>query len=53
MGRVHPGETVSSFMIEGIIDYLLSDEAHSLREKFIFKIIPLLNPDGVVHGNYR
>ncbi|KAL4494540.1 hypothetical protein ABPG72_004442 [Tetrahymena utriculariae] len=53
--RVHPGETVSSFVMKGIIDNLLSDteEAHSLRDRFVFKIIPMLNPDGVVHGNYR
>ncbi|EAS03740.2 zinc carboxypeptidase family protein (macronuclear) [Tetrahymena thermophila SB210] len=53
--RVHPGETVSSFVMKGIIDNLLSDteEAQSLRERFVFKIIPMLNPDGVVHGNYR
>lgn len=24
-----------------------------LRETFIFKIVPMLNPDGVVNGNYR
>jgi hypothetical protein len=24
-----------------------------MREQFIFKIIPMLNPDGVVRGSYR
>jgi murein tripeptide amidase MpaA len=24
-----------------------------LRDKFIFKIVPMLNPDGVIIGNYR
>jgi murein tripeptide amidase MpaA len=54
-GRVHPGETQASFMIQGVIDFLISDrpEAVILRDKFIFKIIPMLNPDGVIHGNYR
>lgn len=53
--RVHPGETVSSFMIKGLIDFLLEDTPDSsyLRNNFIFKIIPMLNPDGVIHGNYR
>ena len=37
------------------MDFLLSSapEADSLRERFIFKIIPMLNPDGVLHGNSR
>lgn len=53
--RVHSGETVSSFMIRGAIDFLLSDtrEARILRKKFVFKIVPMLNPDGVRYGNYR
>jgi hypothetical protein len=53
--RVHPGETNSSFIMHGILDFLTSaaHEAEELRNHFIFKIIPMLNPDGVIHGNYR
>ena len=38
-----------------MIKWLLSDdvEADEIREKFIVKVIPMLNPDGVIHGNYR
>jgi len=28
-------------------------EAEALREIAIFKIVPMMNPDGVIHGNYR
>lgn len=53
--RVHPGETPSSWVMEGVLRYLLSDNevAVRLRDDCIFKIIPMLNPDGVVLGNYR
>jgi len=36
----------------GTIDFLLSDKpiAQSLRELYIFKVIPMLNPDGVING---
>jgi murein tripeptide amidase MpaA len=53
--RIHPGESNSSWMMKGIIDFLVgnSPEARVLREKFVFKIIPMLNPDGVINGNYR
>lgn len=43
-------------MMRGVIDFLTdvdNQEAKLLREKFIFKIIPMLNPDGVINGNYR
>lgn len=53
--RVHPGETNSSFACEGLIKFLLSDseDANNIRTNYIIKIIPFLNPDGVIHGNYR
>lgn len=54
--RVHPGETPSSFVMAGMINFLLSREdpiAFALRRHFVFKIIPMLNPDGVFRGNYR
>jgi len=53
--RVHPSEAVSSLMAEGVINFLLSDskESSELRNKFTFKIIPMLNPDGVIQGNCR
>ena len=53
--RVHPGETMSSWMIKGVMDLLVADTpiANLLRQNFVFLIIPMLNPDGVVYGNYR
>lgn len=54
--RVHPGEVSSSYVLQGIMD-LLTDEksllGRKLRRKFCFKIIPMLNPDGVSRGYYR
>ena len=53
--RVHPGESNASWMMKGVIDFLVgnSAEARALRDHFIFKIVPILNPDGVINGNYR
>ncbi|XP_051979139.1 cytosolic carboxypeptidase 2-like isoform X2 [Xyrauchen texanus] len=53
--RVHPGETNGSWMMQGFLEFILSDlpDACLLREIFVFKVIPMLNPDGVVVGNYR
>ncbi|PIC46834.1 hypothetical protein B9Z55_006397 [Caenorhabditis nigoni] len=53
--RVHPGESPSSHVMHGIIEFLVSkdDRAQKLRKVYCFKIIPMLNPDGVYLGNYR
>jgi len=54
-GRVHPGETNASWMMKGVLDFLTSDDpiAVQLRSVYVFKIMPMINPDGVVVGNYR
>ena len=53
--RVHPGEAMASWMMRGMIDFLLSGHAvaKALRRLFVFQIIPILNPDGVFVGNNR
>ncbi|KAM8780590.1 cytosolic carboxypeptidase 4 isoform 2-T2 [Rhynchonycteris naso] len=53
--RVHPGESNASWVMKGTLEFLVSSDpvARLLRENFIFKIIPMLNPDGVINGNHR
>jgi len=54
--RVHPGETPASHTLNGALD-VISDFnnpiGRELLKKFVFKIIPILNPDGVYRGHYR
>jgi hypothetical protein len=53
--RTHPGEVPPSFVIEGLINYLLSStaEASDILSRFEFYIFPMQNVDGVIAGNYR
>jgi murein tripeptide amidase MpaA len=53
--RVHPGEANASYIMQGILRFLVgnSKEAKMLRQSYILKLIPMLNPDGVIYGNYR
>jgi len=53
--RVHPGESNSSHIMHGFIDFITgsSEAAKDLRRKIVFKIVPMTNPDGVICGNYR
>ncbi|XP_018303936.1 cytosolic carboxypeptidase 1 isoform X2 [Mycetomoellerius zeteki] len=53
--RVHPGESNASWVMHGTMEALLSDNqyANSLRDDYVFKIIPMLNIEGVVNGCNR
>ncbi|TNV86843.1 hypothetical protein FGO68_gene16193 [Halteria grandinella] len=53
--RVHPGETNSSHVLHEFLRFILSQDrvTNMLRDKLIFKIIPMINPDGVIVGNNR
>lgn len=55
LARSHPGESVTSFVCQGLIEFLLGTHpiALVLRENFVFKIVPMVNPDGVFLGNNR
>lgn len=41
--------------VQDVIDFLVSSDpiALQLRQCFVFKLVPMLNPDGVIVGNYR
>ena len=59
--RVHPGETPASFVLTGILNFLTGkcnennqgEQAKILMDEFVFKIVPMLNPDGIYRGYYR
>ena len=53
--RVHPGETQASWMMQGMLDFLVSaaPAAQFLREAYVIFLVPMLNIDGVVYGNSR
>jgi hypothetical protein len=55
VGRSHAAEVTGSFMTDGFMDFLLSGDsrAQALRDQVVIHCAPMLNPDGVVIGNYR
>jgi len=55
ISRQHAAEVTGSYVMDGFIDFLLSEEpeALALRHGAVFNLVPMVNPDGVVFGNYR
>ena len=51
IARQHPGETLSSFFLEGIIKEILSNK--NLLDNYCFVIFPLVNINGVKYGSHR
>ncbi|KAM7361346.1 cytosolic carboxypeptidase 6 isoform 2-T2 [Cochliomyia hominivorax] len=53
--RSQANASPASFMCQGFLEFLLSNHniAKVLRENFVFKIVPMVNPDGVFLGNNR
>ena len=52
---VHSNETLGNYTLEGLVDYLLSDdlEAGMLRRQAEFYVYPMANPDGRFAGYNR
>ncbi|CAH2102330.1 unnamed protein product [Euphydryas editha] len=50
--RVHPGESNASWVMDGTLATLLAaaPPAAALRAKYVFKIVPMLNVEGVING---
>lgn len=51
IGRQHPGETLSSFFIEGMINSVLDNK--ELKNKYHFVFYPIVNTVGVQTGCHR
>ena len=54
--RVHPGETPGTLMFNGILKLLIGNDnqmSKILLDNFIFKLIPIINVDGVSNGYFR
>jgi hypothetical protein len=52
--REHAYETFSSFAMEGLVEFLLSEEAAEFRRNYVFVLHPMTNVDGVAQGfEYR
>jgi hypothetical protein len=55
VGRQHPPETTGTLALMAFVEALAGDTplARDFRKSFQTLVVPLLNPDGVVHGHWR
>ena len=54
--RVHPGETPGTLIFNGILKTLINSDNqlnNILLDNFVFKLIPIINVDGVSNGYFR
>lgn len=53
--RQHAWESLTSFIAEGAMKFVVSDEpaARALRDQFVFIFTPMLDPDGCATGGVR
>ena len=54
--RQHPGETMASWFIEGLLERLLDGAdpvSRRVRELATLYVVPNMNPDGAIRGNLR
>ncbi|CAD8188775.1 unnamed protein product [Paramecium pentaurelia] len=51
--RIHPGESNGSWVMQGLLEFLSSQQGLKLIKKCVIKVVPMMNPDGVILGNYR
>lgn len=55
VGRQHPAEVTGSLAMNAFVEAIFEDDslAGKFRERFHVIIIPMMNPDGVIAGNWR
>jgi hypothetical protein len=55
LGRQHSWESGTSWVVEGALKFLTSNDerARRIRETFIFRVFPMADPDGVARGGVR
>ena len=55
IGRQHPPELTGAFGLLAFVEQLIADGQlqQSFFERFNVLVVPLMNPDGVVNGNWR
>ncbi len=53
--RIHSSESHASWVLHGFLEAVLGNSkmAEELRRRFVLKVIPMCNVDGVVAGNNR
>ena len=51
VARIHANEASGSFAVEGTAKWLLGKRASAdVFDRYVFHLIPIVNPDGVAHG---